>query len=118
MYFMSTQMHMVTFCITAFEVIMLFFQVIHFLERTNDNKRLLYLIFLIAMILYNTTSGFLPDPKFNVSLMLQNVVAYFFAFSTSMYFVYYYYKAFDLVLLKCFANHRDLHSFPTRRSSD
>ncbi len=94
MYFMGTQMHMVTFCVTAFELIMLFFQVIHFLERTNDNKRLLYLIFLIAMILYNTTSGFLPDPNLKVSIMIQNVVAYFFAFNTSMYFVYYYYKAF------------------------
>jgi DNA-binding CsgD family transcriptional regulator len=100
---MGTQMHMVTFCITAFELVMLFFQVIHFLERTNDNKRLLYLIFLIAMILYNATSGFLPDPNLNVSIMLQNVVAYFFAFSTSMYFVYYYYKAFELEGLKFFA---------------
>jgi len=34
--------------------------------------------------------------------MLQEVIAYLFAFGTSMYFVYYYYKAFDLKRLKFF----------------
>lgn len=63
MNFMGTQMHMVTFAITAFEVAALFFQVIYFLERPNDPKRLLYLILLTLFVLYNVTSGLFPDPN-------------------------------------------------------
>lgn len=103
MNFMGTQMHVVTFMITVFEVAMLFFQIIYFLERTNDQKRLLYLILLVFLILYNLTSGLFPDENIPLPLMLQEVIAYLFAFSTSMYFVYYYYKAFNLKRLKFFA---------------
>ena len=94
---------MVTFAITMFEVIMLCFQVIHFLERTSDKTRLLYLLLLVFLILYNITSGLFPDEAIPVPITFQNVIAYFFAFVTSMYFVYYYYKAFDLKLLRFFA---------------
>lgn len=103
MNFMGTQMHMVTFAITAFEVAALFFQVIYFLERPNDPKRLLYLILLTLFVLYNVTSGLFPDPNIPIPVSIQNVTAYLIAFATSMYFVYYYYKAFDLKLLRFFA---------------
>ncbi len=99
----GTQMHMVTFMITVFEVVMLLFQIIYFLERTNDQKRLLYLILLVFLILYNITSGLFPDENIPIPVMLQEVIAYLFAFATSMYFVYYYYKAFNLKRLKFFA---------------
>jgi len=94
---------MVTFAITVFEVAVLFFQIIYCLERTNDKKRLLYLLLLVSVIVYNITSGLFPDENIPIPVSLQNVIAYFFAFWTSMYFVYYYYKAFDLTLLKFFA---------------
>ena len=103
MNFMGTQMHLVTFAITAFEIAALFFQVIYFLERPNDQKRLLYLTLLISFILYNITSGLFPDDSIPIPINIQNVLAYLIAFSTSMYFVYYYYKAFDLKLLRFFA---------------
>lgn len=96
-------MHLVTFSITAFEVVILFFQVIYFLQRTNDVRRLLYLILLVLIILYNITSGFLPDENFPLPIALQNVMAYLVAFSTSMYFVYYFYRAFNLRRLRFFA---------------
>ena len=102
MNFMGTQMHLVTFVITVFEIAMLFFQVIYFLERTSDRKRLLYLILLVSVILYNITSGLFPDDKIPIPIMLQTVLAYLCAFGTSMYFVYYYYKAFNLRRLKFF----------------
>jgi DNA-binding CsgD family transcriptional regulator len=105
MYFLNTEMHMVTFVITTFEVIMLLFQIVYFLERTSDRKRLLYLILLIAVILYNVCSGFLPDPDIPIPIMIQNVTAYLVAFSTSMYFVWYFYKAFDLKHLRFFATY-------------
>ena len=103
MKFMGTQMYMVTFAITVFEVAMLFFQVIYYLERTNDKKRLLYLVLLVSVILYNITSGLFPDENLPIPITLQNILAYLFAFATSMYFVYYYYKAFNLKRLKFFA---------------
>ncbi|NOT77011.1 MAG: helix-turn-helix transcriptional regulator [Cyclobacteriaceae bacterium] len=81
---------------------MLFFQVIYFLERTSDRKRLLYLILLVSVILYNITSGLFPDQNIPIPVMLQTILAYLFAFGTSMYFVYYYYKAFNLRRLKFF----------------
>lgn len=96
-------MHLVTFSITAFEVVILFFQVIYFLQRTNDVRRLLYLVLLVLIILYNLTSGFLPDENFPLPITLQNVLAYLVAFSTSMYFVYYFYRAFNLRRLRFFA---------------
>lgn len=103
MNFMGTQMHIVTFAITAFEVAALFFQIIYFLERPNDHKRLLYLVLLTLFVLYNVTSGLFPDPNIPIPVSIQNVTAYLIAFATSMYFVYYYYKAFDLKLLRFFA---------------
>lgn len=96
-------MHLVTFWITLFEILMLFFQVIYYLQRTNDKKRFLYLLLLILMVLYNMSSGFLPDENLPIPISLQNVVAYLVAFTTSMYFVYYFYRAFNLKLLKFFA---------------
>lgn len=102
MKFMGTEMYMVTFVITMFELAMLFFQTIYFLERPNDTKRLLFLILLVSFVLYNLTSGLLPDADFPVPVSIQNVAAYFCAFATSMYFVYYYYKAFNLKRLKFF----------------
>lgn len=102
MKFMGTEMHMVTLMIIMFEVAMLFFQTIYFLARPSDKKRLLFLILLISFILYNITSGFFPDPSLSMPVTLQNVIAYFCAFATSMYFVYYYYKAFNLKRLKFF----------------
>lgn len=105
MYLLSTEMHMVTFIITAFELIMLFFQVIYFLQRPTDRKRLLYLVLLIMMICYNVTSGLFPDDQFLIPVMAQNILAYFVAFSMSMYFVYYFYKAFELKTLQFFATY-------------
>lgn len=105
MYFLQTEMHMVTFVITCFEVLMLLFQIVYFLERKSDRKRLYYLILLIAVILYNVCSGFLPDRNFPVPIAIQNVVAYLVAFSTSMYFIWYFYRAFDLKRLRFFATY-------------
>lgn len=105
MYFLDTEMHMVTFVITCFEIVALLFQVIYFLERKADRKRLYYLILLIAIILYNVCSGFLPDKSFPVPIVIQNIVAYLVAFCTSMYFVWYFYKAFDLSRLRFFATY-------------
>lgn len=105
MYFLNTEMHIVTFCITVFEMVMLFIQVVYCLQRVTDKNRLFYLILLTLMILYNVTSGLFPDEGFSLSIKLQNSLAYLVAFITSMYFVYYFYKAFELIGLRFFVRY-------------
>lgn len=105
MMFWETQMHIVTVCITMFELGMLFFLIIHFLERTNDNSRLMFLILLLFLIAYNICSGLFPDEKIPIPIVLQNILAFFVGFAMSMYVVYYFYKVFDLKHLKFFATY-------------
>lgn len=105
MYFLDTKMHMVTFSIAVFEMVMLFFQVIYFMQRTSDRKRLQYLVLLVFLILYNVCSGLLPDERFAIPVTLQNIIAYLVGFAMSMYFIYYFYKAFDLKNLRFFATY-------------
>lgn len=105
MYFLDTKMHMVTFSIALFEMVMLFFQLVYFLQRTTDRKRLQYLVLLVFLILYNVCSGLLPDEQFIIPITFQNVIAYLVGFAMSMYFIYYFYKAFDLKDLRFFATY-------------
>jgi sensor histidine kinase YesM len=104
-HFPGTQMHIITFLITMFEMVILLFQVVYFLERPNDKRRLWYLILLVFLLLYNICSGLLPDPLIPIPIMLQNIIAFLVGFTMSMYFVYYFYKAFDLQHLKFFATY-------------
>lgn len=99
----GTEMHIVTFVITVFELAMLFFQVIYFLERTNDRNRLYYLILLIFLILYNVCSGLFPDPKIPIPIQIQVILSYLVGFAMSMYVVYYFYIVFELEHLRLFA---------------
>lgn len=105
MYFMNTDMHMVTFTITVFEIVMLVFQVIYFLQRPSDKSRLQYLILLLCLIAYNVCSGFFTDPRIPIPTTVQTILAYLVGFTMSMYVVYYFYKVFDLKHLKFFATY-------------
>jgi hypothetical protein len=105
MYFMHTQMHMVTFLITVFELVMLVFQGIYFLQRPSEKSRLQYLILLVCLIAYNLCSGLFPDERWAIPITVQTIIAYFVGFAMSMYVVYYFYKVFDLKYLKFFATY-------------
>jgi signal transduction histidine kinase/DNA-binding NarL/FixJ family response regulator len=105
MFLPGTKMHLVTLCISAFEILMLVIQVIYFLERPSDKRRLWYLILLILLIVYNVCSGLFPDPDIPIPLQLQIIVAYAVGFTMSMYVVYYFYKVFELGHLKFFVTY-------------
>lgn len=96
---------MVTFLITMFEIVMLVFQVIYFLERPGDKGRLQYLVLLVFLIAYNVCGGLFPDPMWLIPIALQTILAYLVGFTMSMYVVYYFYKVFDLQHLKFFATY-------------
>lgn len=99
----GTEMHMITFSIVLFELVILFFQLIYFLERPSDKSRLWYLILLYLLIQYNVMGGLFPDPDIPISITLQNILAYASAIVMSMYFAFYFYKAFELKHFKWFA---------------
>jgi signal transduction histidine kinase/DNA-binding NarL/FixJ family response regulator len=105
MFFAGTKMHIVTFGIAAFEVVMLVIQVIYFLERPSDKRRLWYLILLVFLILYNVCGGLFPDPGISIPLTLQTIIAYLVGFTMSMYVVYYFYSVFELQHLKFFVTY-------------
>jgi signal transduction histidine kinase/DNA-binding NarL/FixJ family response regulator len=105
MYLMHTEMHMVTFLITVFELVMLVFQGIYFLQRPGEKSRLQFLLLLVCLIAYNVCSGLFPDQQWIIPLSIQTIIAYFVGFAMSMYVVYYFYKVFDLKHLKFFATY-------------
>src|SRR5687768_8932154 len=105
MFFAGTKMHLVTFGIVAFELVMLVIQVIYFLQRPDDKRRLWYLILLVFLILYNVCSGLFPDPQFSIPITIQTIIAYLVGFSMSMYVIYYFYKVFELTHLKFFVTY-------------
>lgn len=105
MHFLNTNMHMVTFTITVFEIVMLVFQIIYFLQRPSDKSRLQYLLLLLCLIAHNICSGLFPDEQFLISISLQNILAYLVGFIMSMYVIYYFYKVFELSDLKFFATY-------------
>lgn len=105
MYFMDTQMHMVTFLIIVFELVMLVFQGIYFLQRPSEKSRLQFLLLLACLFAYNICSGLFTDARWIIPLSVQTIIAYFVGFAMSMYVVYYFYKVFDLKHLKFFATY-------------
>ncbi|MDB5274173.1 MAG: hypothetical protein JWO58_2540 [Chitinophagaceae bacterium] len=99
----GTQIHIAVFTILLFELVIFFFQVIYFLSRPSDKNRLWFLILLSLLIYYNVVSGFLPDPNIPLPITVQNIFAYSGGLFMSMYFPFYFYKAFSLTKLRFYA---------------
>lgn len=96
----GTEMHVVTFTFILLESAMFFLQLALYLIRPSDRHRRWYLVLLSLLILYNTTGGLFPDPNINLPIHVQNIIAYGTGFLTAAYFPYYFYRAFDLKLLR------------------
>lgn len=96
----GTEMLLITFIFTVLEIVMFFYQFIHYLSRPQEKQRLYYLILLLLLIIYNITGGLFPDPEINLSIVTQNSIAYGSGFLMASYFPYYFYKGFDLKRLR------------------
>lgn len=96
----STEMLLITFIFAVLEIVMFFYQFIHYLSRPQEKQRLYYLVLLFLLIVYNITGGLLPDPEINLSIVTQNSIAYGSGFLMASYFPYYFYKGFDLKRLR------------------
>jgi DNA-binding CsgD family transcriptional regulator len=96
----GTQIHVVTFVFIFLEMGMFIFQLFYYLFRPEDMQRKWYLILLGLMLFYNVTGGLFPDPKINIPLDIQEMIAYGSGFLMASYFPYYFFKAFDLKSLR------------------
>jgi DNA-binding CsgD family transcriptional regulator len=96
----GTQIHIVTFIFIVLETGMFIFQFFYYLFRPKDMRRKWYLILLGLMLFYNITGGLFPDPKINMAISLQMMIAYGSGFLMAAYFPFYFYKAFELESLR------------------
>jgi len=96
----GTQIHIVTFIFIALETGMFIFQFFYYLFRPEDKTRLWYLILLFLMLFYNITGGLFPDPKLNLPVSIQMMIAYGSGFLMASYFPYYFYKGLELKSLR------------------
>lgn len=100
MYVFNTEMYVLTFIICLLEFGMCCYQLVHYLSRPEDKRRLWYLVLLVLLIVYNVTGGLFPDPRYHLPQVLQNIIAYGSGFLMAAYFPYYFYKAFNLKALR------------------
>lgn len=92
----DTEMQPVTFGILVFQTLILSAQLIIYIARPRDKKRLWFLLLTITYIFYNLASGLLPDERYSMNLVLQNIIAYASGISVAVYFIYYIYKEFEI----------------------
>jgi len=96
----GTQIHLVTFIFIVLEFCMFIFQVFYYLFRPQDKSRLWYLILLFLFQFYNISGGLFPDPRIQISIATQEMIAYGSGFLMASYFPFYFYMAFDLKSLR------------------
>ena len=99
----NTEIHIVTFLILLLELVFFCYQIVHYFSRPSDKNRLYYLILLSFLILHNFVGGLFPDKKIPIPIITQNIIAYAVPAVMSMYFPFYFYKAFNLTKLKFYA---------------
>ncbi|WP_316794195.1 response regulator transcription factor [Pedobacter frigoris] len=100
MYVFNSEMYVLRFIICLLEFGMCCYQLVYYLSRPEDKRRLWYLLLLVLLIVYNVTGGLFPDPRYSLPLVLQNIIAYGSGFVMAAYFPYYFYKAFNLKSLR------------------
>lgn len=97
----GTDMELVTFIFLILEIIMFLFQLLLYLQRPREKKRLYYLSLLLLFIFYNVFGGLFPDPNFKgVPLHIQNLLAWGSGFVLACFMPFYFYKGFNLEKLR------------------
>ena len=96
----GTQMHIVTFIFVSIEIVIFFYVLIYRIARPDDKTAYLNIVLIFLLIIYNITSGLLPDANMPGSFFIQESLAYATGFVTPCYFPYYVYKAFSLEKMK------------------
>lgn len=92
----DTEMHVVTFIFIVLESLMLFYQVVSFINKPSCKNRLYFIVLLFLLVIYNLFGGLFPDPTLSIDIVTQNILAYGAGFAMAGYFPYYFYKGLDL----------------------
>jgi len=101
----NSQIHVLTMVFCILEFGMCCYQLVYCLSNPRDSRRFWYLILLVLLLIYNITGGLFPDPNIDLSIHLQNIIAYGSGFLMASYFPFYFYKAFKLNSLKFHAQY-------------
>jgi hypothetical protein len=96
----GTQVHIVTFIFIVLEFCMLIFQLARYFYRLQDKHQGWFLGLLSLLLLYNITGGLFPDPKINIAIPVQEMIAYGSGFLMASYFPLYFYKVMELRSLR------------------
>jgi hypothetical protein len=96
----GTQIHIVTFSFILLEFCMFIWQMARYFYRLRDRHRGWYIMLLLLLLLYNVTNGLFPDPNIALPVKTQNMIAYGTTFIIISYFPFYFYKEFDLTVLR------------------
>ncbi|RZM23420.1 MAG: LuxR family transcriptional regulator [Pedobacter sp.] len=96
----DSELHVLTLVFCLLEFGMCCYQLVHYLSFPQDKRRLWYLVLLVLLVFYNITGGLFPDPRIEISVRLQNIIAYGSGFLMASYFPFYFYKAFKLQKLR------------------
>ncbi len=95
------EMHVVTLFFVVLELVMFGVQLGYYLNQPDDKPRFWYLLLLGLLIVYNVTGGVFPDAGITfLSVQAQNIIAYGSGFLMAAYFPFYFYRAFELKLLR------------------
>ncbi|MET3114595.1 DNA-binding CsgD family transcriptional regulator [Pedobacter sp. CG_S7] len=93
---LNSDMELVTLVFLISETILLLYQVLFYLQNPMDKKQSYYLLLLFLFVIYNLLGGLFPDPNQNLSIVLQNILAYGSGFAVGCYIPYYFYKTYGL----------------------
>ncbi|MCX2479341.1 helix-turn-helix transcriptional regulator [Pedobacter sp. MC2016-15] len=97
----GSEMHVLTFVFLIIELMMFAIQCWSYYIWPKDRARLLYLILLLLLIIYNVTGGLFPDEHITlIPVYIQNILAYGSGFIMASYFPFYFYKAYNLSSLR------------------
>lgn len=96
----ETEMHIVTFVLVCFEVLVLLCLVLYKLIKPGDRNTFLNILLVLILITYNVTGGLLPDASLPGTEFIQNCIAYGTGFLGPTYFPYYVYQGFGLKQMK------------------
>jgi DNA-binding CsgD family transcriptional regulator len=93
----STSVYIFIFLFLIFFVTIQLVQVWNTLERKSY---LYFLTFLYSGLIYNIVEGLLPDDKFRIPLLSQNIIAYLVGILVVSYYYYFFKKQYNIVFFE------------------
>ncbi len=104
-------MNLAAYGILFFEISMLLVQVIRLYEQPGDGMQVRYLILLVILVLHNLCKLFLPFEQLSFQ-EAQSATTKTITFLVTVYFGYFFYRAFELKHIRFFVPNRALLSMP------